>query len=101
MDEKQIRQLMERTKTVREAHQEAVDAFRDRIISRMVETAHQETDRLEHHLLEMPLSVIIYQWVIIRLKYRPWRLLLPASVALTLLLQGVLSRLNILQILTR
>jgi hypothetical protein len=101
VDEKQIRQLMERTKPVHQAHQEAVNALQDRIISRMVETAHQETDRLEHHLLEMPLPVIIYQWVIIRLKCRPWRLLIPASVALTLLLQGVLSRLNILQMLTR
>lgn len=101
MDEKQIRQLMERTKPVRQIEQEAVAAFQDRIISRMVETARRETDRLEHHLLELPLSVIIYQWLIIRLKYRPWRLLVPASVALTLLLQGVLSRINIIQILIR
>lgn len=101
MDEQQIRQLMERTQPVRQAEREAVAALQNRIIPRMVETAHRETDRLEHHLLEMPLAVIIYQWVIIRLKYRPWRLLIPASVALTLLLQGVLSRLNILQILTR
>jgi uncharacterized membrane protein len=101
VDEKQIRQLMERTKPVRQIEQEAVAAFQDRIISRMVETARRETDRLEHHLLELPLSVIIYQWLIIRLKYRPWRLLVPASVALTLLLQGVLSRINIIQILIR
>jgi hypothetical protein len=101
MDEKQIRRLIENTQPQYQAGQQAIKAMENRVISRMVETAHQEKDRLEHHLLDMPLPVIIYQWVIIRLKYRPWRLLLPASVTLAVLLQGLLARLNILQVLTR
>jgi hypothetical protein len=101
MDEKSLQELFGRTQKARREEQEAVNAWQDRIIAKMVATAHRETDRLEHHLLEMPLSVIVYQWVIIRLKHRPWRLLIPVSVVLTLLLQGILSRFNLFQLLTR
>ena len=75
--------------------------LQNRIISQMVATARQEADRLEHHLLDMPLSVIIYQWIIIRLKNRPWRLLFPASIALSILLQGILGKFNLFQFLSR
>ena len=101
MDEKSLQELFERTKEIRREEQEAVNACRDRIVSQMITAAHHEADRLEHHLLEMPLSVIIYQWIIIRLKHRPWRLLIPVSMVLTLLLQGILFRFNLFQFFTR
>lgn len=74
--------------------------FQDKVISRMITAARQEADRLEHHLLEMPLSVILYQWIIIRLKNRPWRLLFPVSIALSILLQGILRNFNVIQFLS-
>jgi hypothetical protein len=65
----------------------------------MVATSRKEEERLENHLLEMPLSVIVYKWIIVRLKSRPWRLLIPTAIALSLLLQGLLSRFNLVQFL--
>lgn len=99
MKEKSFKELLKKTEGSRRVSQEAVRSAQNRVISEMVNAAHREADRLEHHLLEMPLSVIIYQWIIVRLKSRPWRLLVPASLAMALLLQGFLARFNLLQIL--
>lgn len=100
MKDKNIDELLKTTEQLNRADREAVNAWQNRIISGMVDAARQETNRLEHHLLEMPLSVILYQWIIIRLKSRPWRLLVPASLAMALLLQGILARFNLVQFLT-
>ncbi len=99
MKEKQLAELLQTTASLRNSDREAAENYRNEIVSRMVQTAHQETDRIEHHLLEMPLSVIIYKWFILRLKSRPWGLLVPASLAIGILLQGLLSRFNLLQFL--
>jgi len=98
MDENEFIELIDKTKKIREKGIEVTTLWQDKLVSQMVRVADLETERIEHHLLEMPLSVIIYQWIIIRLKTRPWRLLIPASVALTLILQGFLSKFNLLQI---
>ncbi len=98
MEEKKFLQLLEETKQIRKEADEITDLWQDRLVSQMVKVAAQETDRLEHHLMEMPLSVIIYQWIIVRLKTRPWRILVPTSIALTLLLQSIFSKVNLLQI---
>lgn len=97
MNEQELEMLLKRTQKDRQL----TTVRQNMIISQMVIAARRETDRIEHHLLEMPLSVIIYQWIIIRLKSRPWRLLFPASIALSILLQGILGRLNIIQFLFR
>lgn len=97
MNERELEMLLKQTQKDRQLTR----AYQNRIISQMIITARRETDRLEHHLLEMPLSVIIYQWIIIRLKSRPWRLLFPASIALSILLQSILGRFNIIQFLSR
>lgn len=94
-----IKKLINRTQDLRRQDQAAVQSAQNRIVAAMVTTTQRETERLEHHLLELPLTVIIYQWLIIRLKSRPWRLLLPASLALSLLLQGILVRFNLPQLL--
>lgn len=94
MNERLFDELLKKSKSLREEDQELARVLQNKTVSRMIDAAHRETDRLEHHLLEMPLSVIIYQWVIIRLKSRPWRLLVPASLALGLLLQSLLTRIN-------
>ena len=99
MKVKSFEELLKKTEGQRRVSQEVVRSAQNRVISEMVSATHRESDRLEHHLLEMPLSVIIYQWIIVRLKSRPWRLLVPASLAMALLLQGFLARFNLLQIL--
>lgn len=98
MCENEFIELIDKTKKIREEGIEVTTLWQDKLVSQMVRVADLETERIEHHLLEMPLSVITYQWIIIRLKIRPWRLLIPASVALTLILQGLLSKFNLLQI---
>ncbi len=99
MEEQDFEKLLMKSKDLWIEDRKAAVAYENRIVSRMVATVHQEEERLENHLLEMPLSVIIYQWIIVRLKSRPWRLLIPASVALSLILQGFLSRFNLMQFL--
>lgn len=99
MAQQDLEKLLMESKGQWQEDRKAAEAYENRIISRMVATIHQEEERLDNHLLEMPLSVIIYQWVIARLKSRPWRLLIPVSVALSLLLQGILSRFNLVQFL--
>ena len=98
MEEKEFLKLLKETEEIRTEADEATNLWQNRLVSRMIKVAVQETDRLDHHLMEMPLSVIVYQWIIVRLKTRPWRLLIPASVALTFLLQSLLSKVNLLQI---
>lgn len=97
MNEWELEILLKQTQKDRQL----TTVYQNKIITQMITTARQEADRLEHHLLEMPLSVIIYQWIIIRLKSRPWRLLFPASIALSILFQGILVRFNIIQFLFR
>jgi hypothetical protein len=99
MNTNKVDEILKNTEPLRKQEQQAVINAGNRIITKMIDTANRESDRIEHHLLEMPLPVITYQWVILRLKSRPWRLLIPASVALTLLLQSLLSRFNLLQFL--
>jgi hypothetical protein len=101
MTKKDFESLWKEAEGVQKEDEEAARAMQNRIVSRMVETARRESDRLEHHLLELPLPVILYQWFIIRLKRRPWRILVPASMIVTLLLQGLLGRVNFLQLLGR
>lgn len=100
MGKKNFEDLIQRTAESRRLDSTATHAMHNRIVSQMVATARRETDRLEHHLLELPLSVIIYQWVILRLKARPWQLLVPISFALSFLLQGILTRVNLWQFLS-
>lgn len=97
MNDKELKVLFKQTQKDRQQS----TIYQNRIISQMIATARQEADRLEHNLLEMPLSVILYQWIIIRLKNRPWRLLFPASIALSILLQGILRNFNVIQFLSR
>lgn len=101
MNENEFQKLLNKTQNIRQEDMEQTELWRSRIVSEMIKTARKESDRIEHHLLEMPLSVIIYQWIVIRLKCRPWRLLIPASLLLSILLQGLLSRINILQLLVK
>lgn len=99
MEEQDFEKFLAQTKDLGKEDRKDTAAWENRVVSRMVATVHREEERLENHLLEMPLSVIVYQWVIVRLKSRPWRLLIPVSVALSLILQGLLSRVNMVQFL--
>ena len=101
MPEQDFQKLLEDSAERCNQDQRAAAAMENRIVSRMIAASHKEEERLENHLLEMPLSVIIYKWVIVRLKSRPWRLLVPTSIALSLILQGLLSRFNLAQFLGR
>ena len=101
MNEQGLQRLIEKTELFRRKDREAAAQWHNRIVSRMIDTAHRETERLEYHLSELPLSVVIYQWVIVRLKSRPWRLLLPASLLLSAIFHGVLARVNLIQLLVR
>lgn len=101
MKEQDFERLLTETEGLCNEDRKAATAMENRIVSRMIATSRKEEERLENHLLEMPLSVIVYKWVIVRLKSRPWRLLIPTSIALSLLLQGFLSRFNLVQFLGR
>lgn len=101
MDEQSLQRLIEKTESLRSEDRATTARWQNRIVSRMIDTAHRETERLEYHLSELPLSVVIYQWVIVRLKSRPWRLLVPASLLLSILFHGVLVRVNLWQFLVR
>ena len=56
---------------------------------RTIRAMSQEVERcqetLAHHLLDLPLTHVVYFWVILRLKYRPWRVLIPASLLAVLI----------------
>ena len=101
MNEQKFEEIMKHTTSLRKEDQKATEIIHNRVVSRMIETGRKESERIEHHLLEMPLSVITYQWVVIRLKCRPWRLLIPVSLFLSFLFQGLLSRINILQLFSK
>lgn len=101
MDELKFEELMKKTASSRKENQEATEIIRNKVVSKMIATGRKELERIDHHLLEMPLSVITYQWIVIRLKCRPWRLLIPASFILSFLFQGLLSRINILQLFSK
>lgn len=101
MDDQSLQRLIKKTESLRSEDREATARWQNRIVSRMIDTAHCETERLEYHLSELPLSVVIYQWVIVRLKSRPWRLLVPVSLLLSILFHGVLVRVNLWQFLVR
>lgn len=99
MKNEQFTQIFHKTNKLRQEDLSATSALQSKVVAKMIATANKETERIEHHLLEMPLSVIIYRWFIVRLKSQPWRLLIPMSMALSLLLQGILSRFNLYQLL--
>lgn len=100
MKRQPFEELIAKTAAARQADQAAAAAWQDRIVSQMIDAAHRETDRLEQHLLDTPLSRVIYQWVLLRLKRHPWKMLVPTALALSLLLQEILARFNLLQFLT-
>ena len=56
---------------------------------RTIRAMSQEVERcqetLAHHLLDLPLTHVVYFWVILRLKYRPWRVLIPVSLLAVLI----------------
>lgn len=58
-------------------------------MQRTIRAMSQEVERcqetLAHHLLDLPLTHVVYFWVILRLKYRPWRVLIPASLLAVLI----------------
>ena len=64
-------EVREQRRAARQAAHAAV-----RAMSREVERC-QET--LAHHLLDLPFWKVLYYWAILRLKYRPWRILIPVS----------------------
>ncbi len=53
-----------------------------RAMSQEIERYHET---LAHHLLDLPLTHVLYYWLILRLKFRPWRVLVPASLLAVLL----------------
>jgi hypothetical protein len=65
----------------REAAEKAAPAAL-RAMRREVEKRHES---LAHHLLELPLLKVLYFWLILRLKLKPWRVLVPASIMIALL----------------
>jgi hypothetical protein len=92
-------ELLNQTTAAREEGHDAIRNAQNHIVTRMVRQANLEIEKIEHHLLEMSLFVIIYRWFTVRLKAQPWRLLVPASLAISILLQIFFSSFNILKFL--
>jgi len=59
---------------------EASARFTRQAVRAMSQEVERCRETLAHHLLDLSLVHILYFWVILRLKYRPWRVLVPVSV---------------------
>ncbi len=54
-------------------------------IRAMSQEIERQRETLAHHLLDLPLFQVLYYWLILRLKFRPWRVLVPVSVLTVLI----------------
>lgn len=53
---------------------------RGELLGLMRSEMNRERDFMENQLLNVSLGLLIYQWIIVRMKVKPWRVLVPASI---------------------
>lgn len=57
-----------------------VAGHKGELLGLMRNEMNRERDFMENQLLNVSLGLLIYQWIIVRMKVRPWRVLVPASI---------------------
>lgn len=60
--------------------EEHVAGHRGELLTLMRSEMKRERDFMENQLLNVSLGLLVYQWVIVRMKVKPWRVLVPASI---------------------
>lgn len=81
-------EILEQASPLLAAHERFAGDHRDRILADMRAEMHQGRDLLEHQLLNIPLGLLVYTWIILRMKTKPWRILVPASIGVWIVLMA-------------
>lgn len=83
--EAEVEAIFARTRPAIGRHRAAAEGGKRAAVHAMSQEVDRCRETLAHHLLDLPLWHVLYFWTILRLKYRPWRILVPASLIAVLL----------------
>lgn len=77
--------ILARTRPLIKERRLAAEQSAQRTIRAMSQEVERCRESLAHHLLDLPLLHVLYYWTILRLKFRPWRVLVPVSLGAAVL----------------
>lgn len=81
-------EILEQASPFLAAQERFAEDHRARLLADMRAEMHQGRDLLEHQLLNISLGLLVYTWIILRMKSKPWRILVPASFGVWIVLMA-------------